>query len=386
MKTRAAVLAQMGKPRPYADTRPLVVEEVDLEGPGPREALVEVVAAGLCHSDLSVIDGTRPRPVPIVLGHEAAGIVRAVGPQVTEVRPGDHVVFSFVPSCGRCEYCTVGRPALCEPGNRANAAGVLLTGSTQFRRGPHERLHHHLGVSAFSQFTVAAVESLVRIDPDLPLERAALFGCAVITGVGAVVNTARVPAGSAVAVFGMGGVGLSAVMGAHAAGAHPIIAVDVIPAKLDLARRVGATHVVDARENDPVASIRDLTHGGAPYVFESVGSEQVLVQAYHATRRGGVTVAIGLPHPAKQLSVPAVSIVAEERTIAGSYMGSAVPCRDIPRFIRLHRAGLLPVERLLSRTITLEQLCEAFDALATGAAVRQVVRMTDGPAAAPSTG
>jgi alcohol dehydrogenase len=222
---------------------------------------------------------------------------------------------------------------------------------------------------------VAAQESLIRIDPEIPLEKAALFGCAVMTGVGAVVNTARVEPGMSVAVFGLGGVGLSVVMGAHLAGAYPIIAVDVRPEKLELARKAGATHGVNAQETDPVAAIRDLTGGGVHYAFESVGSERVLIQAYQATRRGGITIPIGLPHPERMFSVPAVSIVGEERTIKGSYMGSAVPRRDLPRFLALYQAGRLPVDLLLSRLIRLEEINEGFDALARGEVVRQVVRL-----------
>jgi alcohol dehydrogenase len=365
----------MGALRPYAESRPLQVEEVSVAPPGPGEVLVEVAAAGLCHSDLSVIDGSRPRPLPMVLGHEAAGIVREVGPGVEEVRAGDHVVFSFVPACGRCAYCAVGRPALCEPGARASTEGTLLGGGRRFADRNGAPLHHHLGVSAFSQYTVAAAGSVVPVDPALPLETAALFGCAVTTGVGAVVNTAQVPAGTAVAVFGLGGVGLSVVMGARAAGATPIVAVDLVPEKLARARALGASVVVDAREADPVEAIRDVTGGGAAYVFESVGNEAVLEQAYRATRRGGTTVAIGLPHPDRRLSVPAVSLAAEERTVRGSYMGSAVPRRDIPRFIAMHRAGLLPVERLLDARLRLEEINAGFDALAQGQVVRQVVRL-----------
>ncbi|RME44351.1 MAG: alcohol dehydrogenase, partial [Chloroflexi bacterium] len=232
----------------------------------------------------------------------------------------------------------------------------------------------HLGVSAFSQYTVVAQESLVKVDPDIPLGIAALFGCAVMTGVGAVVNTAQVRPGTSVAVFGMGGVGLSALMGARAAGAYPIVAVDVLEHKLELAREVGASHVVNAREGDPVEAIKEITRGGAEYTFESVGHEQVLIQAYHATARGGMTVTIGLPHPSRQFAVPAVSLVGEERTVKGSYMGSSIPRRDIPRFTAMYKAGLLPVEKLLTRTITLDEINEAFDALARGDAVRQVVR------------
>ncbi len=374
MKTQAAVLYEMEKPAPYAESKPLVIQEIELEGPGPGEVLVEVVGAGLCHSDLSVMDGSRPRVMPMVMGHEAAGIVREVGPGVHDLQPDDHVVFSFVPMCGRCIYCATGRPALCENGNRANVEGSLLDGSRHFHDPQGQALHHHLGVSAFSRYTVAAQESLIKIDPGVPLEKAALFGCAVITGMGAVVNTARVEPGMSVVVFGLGGVGLSAVMGARLAGAYPIVAVDILDSKLELAQKLGATHTVNARRDDPVVAVKDLTDGGAHYAFESVGNEQVLVQAYQATRRGGTTVTIGLPHPSRMFSVPAVGIVGEERTIKGSYMGSAVPRRDIPRFLALYQAGLLPVDLLLTRTIPLEQINEAFDALAKGEAVRQVVR------------
>jgi alcohol dehydrogenase len=228
-------------------------------------------------------------------------------------------------------------------------------------------------VSGFSQFTVAAQESLVKIDPSLPLVEAALFGCAVMTGVGAVVNTARVTSGSAVTVFGMGGVGLSAIMGARAIGAYPIVAVDRLDDKLKLAREVGATHTVNAVRDDPIAAIRELTQGGADYAFESVGSETVLIQAYESTRRGGSTITIGLPAPGKMFSVPAVGITLEERTIKGSYMGSSVPRRDIPRYIAMFQAGILPVDKLHTHTLRLEEINVGFDRLAQGQAVRQVI-------------
>lgn len=371
---RAAILYEMEKPAPYAQSKPLVVDEVTLERPGAGEVLVKVAGAGLCHSDLSTIDGSRPRQMPMVIGHEAAGIVEEVGSHVKDLRPGDHVVFSFVPMCGRCLYCATGRPALCERGAAANGAGTLLDGNRPFRDRQGRVLNHHLGVSAFSDHTIAAQESLIKVDPTIPLEKAALFGCAVMTGVGAVINTARVEPGTAVAIFGLGGVGLSAVMGAQLARAFPIVAVDVLDAKLELARKLGATHVINAKSGEPAQAVRDLTKGGAHYTFEAVGSERVLQQAYQATRRGGTTVTIGLPHPTRQFSVPAVGIVAEERTIKGSYMGSAVPRRDIPRFLELYQAGLLPVDLLLTRTIALDEINEAFDVLARGEAVRQVVR------------
>jgi len=373
MKTRAAVLYTMDHAPPYNASAPLVVEDLELDGPGAGEVLVELVGAGLCHSDLSVINGSRPRVMPMVMGHEASGVVREVGPNVYDLVEGDHVVFSFVPNCGHCVPCASGRAALCENGAEANTAGTLLSGAKRFKTADGEPLNHHLGVSAFSQLTVAAQESLVKIDKDVPLEKAALFGCGVMTGVGAVVNTAQVQAGYSVAVFGMGGVGLSAVMGARAVGAYPIIAVDLKDDKLQLAREVGATHTVNAAHNDSVEVIREITNGGAFYTFESVGNARVLVQAYQATGRGGTTISIGLPHPSKMFEIPAVSLVGEERTVKGSYMGSSVPRRDIPRYIAMYKAGILPVDKLHTHTLSLDEINTGFDRLATADAVRQVI-------------
>ena len=246
MKARAAVLHEIGLPRPYADSKPLHIEEIELAPPGRDELLVRIKAAGLCHSDLSVINGDRPRPMPMALGHEAAGIVEQVGEGTQGFEPGDHVALVFVPSCGRCGPCSEGRPALCEPGAAANAAGTLLGGGMRIT-GPHGKpVHHHVGVSAFAEYAVVSTRSAVKIDPDIPFDEAALFGCAVLTGVGAVVNTAKVFAGASVAVIGLGGVGLNAMLGCIMAGADRVIAIDMIDRKLDLARQLGATDVFNA--------------------------------------------------------------------------------------------------------------------------------------------
>ena len=374
MQTKAAILYEMGLPAPFGISEPLKIETVNLEGIGANEVLVEIAAAGICHSDLSVVDGSRPRVMPMVLGHEASGVVRETGANVTEFAVDDHVVFSFVPVCGHCKFCVAGRAALCERGAKANVAGTLLSGAQRFANAKEQVCHHHLGVSAFSQYTIAAQESLVKIDKNLSLETAALFGCAVMTGVGAVFNTAQVAAGTSVAVFGMGGVGLSAIMGAKAAGAFPIIAVDVLDEKLRLASEIGAAHTVNATNNDVTGVIKDLTNGGAQNVFESVGSAQVLQTAYNSTARGGTTITLGLPAPDKMLQIPAVSLVAEERTIKGSYMGSAIPRRDIPHYIALYQAGLLPVDKLHTHTLKLEDINYAFDRLAEAKAVRQIIK------------
>ncbi len=373
MKVRGAVLRTSGLPAPYAQSRPLSLETLTLDPPGAGELCVRVLAAGLCHSDLSVIDSSRPRPLPMVLGHEATGEVVEIGNGVHDFTVGDRVVFSFVPMCGHCDPCASGRPALCEPGALANTAGELLGGGRRWHDQDLADLRHHLGVSGFSEYTVVSARSAVRIDADLPPQIAALFGCAVMTGVGVVVNTARVQPGESVAVFGLGGVGLAALLGARAASAWPLIAVDVVPEKLALARELGASHCLNAREEDAAAAIREISKGGVQHAIESAGNEQVLAQAYAATRRGGTTLSVGLPPPQRMLSIPAVSLVAEERTLKGSYMGSAVPGRDIPRYIALFRNGLLPVDRLLTHTLSLEEINAGFDRMVEGTAIRQVV-------------
>jgi alcohol dehydrogenase len=372
MKIKAAVLREMGRPAPYAASRPLAVEELELAPPGPGEVLVRIAAAGLCHSDLSVINGSRPRAMPMALGHEAAGVVEECGEEVEDLAPGDHVVMVFVPSCGHCLPCMEGRPALCEPGAKANGAGTLLSGARRLRKDG-ETVHHHLGVSAFADHAVVSRRSLVKVDRGLPLEQAALFGCAVLTGVGAVVNTAKVRPGSSVAVVGLGGVGLNALLGAALAGAARIVAIDVLEDKLALARQLGATDAFDAKDAECAARVREATRGGVDYAFEMVGSVKAMDLAYRITRRGGETVSAGLSHPDHQFSLQHVSLVAEERTIKGSYVGSCVPLRDMPRYIALYRQGKLPVDRLLSETLRLDELNLGFDRLASGHTVRQVV-------------
>jgi len=368
---RGAVLREMGRPAPYAQSRPLEIRTLDLAGPGPDELLVRIRAAGLCHSDLSVIDGSRPRVIPMVLGHEASGEVVEAGAGAG-FAPGDRVVLTFVPSCACCAACLDGRAALCEPAAAANAAGELVGGGRRWGELDGVALHHHLGVSAFADHVVVSARSAVRVGPELPFEVAAVFGCAVLTGAGAALNAARVEVGDSVAVFGLGGVGFAALLAAVAAGATTIVAVDTVAAKLDLARELGATHAVPAGEG-AVAEVRAVTGGGARKVLETVGSERVLADAYAATRRGGITVTVGLPDPSRRLSIPALSLVTEERTLRGSYLGSSVPARDIPRFLTLHGAGRLPVERLLTHRLALDDINAGFDRLARGEAVRQVV-------------
>ena len=374
MKIQAAVLREIGRPTPYEQSRPLAIEDVELDAPGPGEVLVRIRAAGLCHSDLSVIDGNRPRPLPMVLGHEAAGVVEQVGEGVTSLARGDHVVAAFVPSCGHCGPCAASRPALCEPGFSANSAGTLLSGSRRLHDAQGD-VHHHLGVSGFADHAVLAANSLVRVPADLPFAEAALFGCAVITGVGAVVNTAAMPRGSTVAVVGLGGVGLASLLAARMLEAPHIVAIDMNDAKLAVARQFGATATVNAADPQAAEQARDLTGGGVAFAFEMAGAARALELAYRITRRGGTTVSAGLSHPDQRFSLLHLGLVAEERTLKGSYLGSCVPSRDIPRYIDWYRAGKLPVNRLLSERIRLEDINGAFDRLAAGASIRQVVEI-----------
>jgi alcohol dehydrogenase len=372
MKVMAAVLRRMGVAPPYASSRPLTIETVELDAPGPQEVLVRIAAAGLCHSDLSAINGDRPRPMPMVLGHEAAGIVASVGAEIDDLEPGDHVVTVFMPSCGHCVPCAEGKPALCEPGAVANSRGELLAGTRRLHTSG-ERINHHLGCSTFADHAVVARRSLVKIDRDLPLAEAALFGCAVLTGVGAVVNSVVVRAGQTVAVVGLGGVGLSALLAAVTSGAAQVIAVDLSNDKLTLARSLGATATVNARDDGAIEEVRALTRGGADFVFEMAGSVRALECAYRMTRRGGTTVTSGLPPPDAALAVPVANLVVEERTLKGSYIGTSVPVRDVTRYIALYRSGRLPIDRLITGRLRLDDINLGFDRLLDGSAVRQLI-------------
>lgn len=372
MKCRAAVLHEMGSALPYANSKPIRIEEIELDPPGSGEVLVKIAAAGLCHSDLSVVNGSRPRPLPMVIGHEAAGVVEEIGSGVTGLEKGDHVVFVFVPSCGACVPCSEGRPALCEPGAAANVAGTLLGNQRRIRLNG-EYVTHHVGVSCFAEYAVVSQHSLVKVHKGLPLDQAALFGCAVITGVGAVANTAEMKMGSSAVVVGLGGVGLAALLGAIAAGARKTVAVDLLQSKLDIAKDLGADYVIRADDPDVVAKVKEFTNGGGDNAFECVGSEKAMELAYALTRRGGTTVSSGLSDPSKSFAIQHVNLVAEERTIKGSYLGSCVPKRDIPDYIEMFETGGLPVDKLMSEKISLDEVNAGFDKLASGETVRQLI-------------
>lgn len=373
MKIRAAVLHQMGKERPYDKSKPLAIEEVELKKPEAGELLVKIHAAGLCHSDLSVIDGNRPRQVPMVLGHEASGEVVELGEGVSGITVGDHVVFSFMPICGHCMPCMTARPALCENGVAANNKGVLLGDGIRLFDHQQKHIHHHMGVSGFAEYAVVSRKSVVAIDKTLPFDIAALFGCAVMTGVGAVINTAKLMLGQSVLITGLGGVGFAALLGALASGASKVIVADINKDKLEKALELGAHEAVDSSNENALENIKDITKGGVDVGFEFAGVVQALEFTYNATARGGKTVTAGLPHPSKTMQISPVKLVAEERTLQGSYIGSCIPARDIPSYIALYQSGRLPVDKLMTHQLKLNEVNEGFERLAKGEAIRQIV-------------
>lgn len=362
---RGAVLDQIGAPRPYAASRPLAVVDLELAPPGPGELLVRIEAAGVCHSDLSVVDGNRVRPVPMLLGHEAAGIVAEVGPGVDAVAPGQRVVLTFLPRCGYCAACATGGLAPCEPGSAANAAGTLLGGGIRLSRDGRP-VYHHLGVSAFATHAVVSQASVVAVPDDVPPAVAALLGCAVLTGGGAVLNVGRPAPGQTVAVVGLGGVGMAAVLTALTYADVEVVAVDRLPEKLSAATTLGAHRALS-----PQQAVDEGLR--AQVVIEAAGHPAALQTAIELTAPGGRTITVGLPPPDARISLSPLGLVAEGRSLIGSYLGSAVPTRDIPRFVALWRAGRLPVQALQSSTIGLADINAAMDQLAEGTAVRQLI-------------
>jgi Zn-dependent alcohol dehydrogenase len=355
--------------------RPLVLrEDVEVDEPRAGEVRIRVAACGVCRSDLSMQDGTMPIPLPAVLGHEASAVVEAVGDGVTDLASGDHVVVSWVPQCGACFFCRRGQPQLCQTSDVVLLAGGQLDGSPRLRLDGAP-LFQMSGAGTFSEVTVIPATAAVRIPDDLPLDVAALLGCAVLTGVGAALNTAAVAPGDAVAVVGCGGVGLNVVQGARIAGAATIVAVDVNPAKLTAARAFGATAVVDASKVDPVNAVRDLTgQRGADVAFEALGMGATIHQAVDMTRRGGQAVLVGIPRLDVMLSLPAMlGVVLQERTIRGCWYGSSDIRRDIPRLVQLYRDGSLLLEELVSRRIELSEVNDAFDAMKGGEVTRSVI-------------
>lgn len=355
---RAAVARQAGQP--------LSVEEIDLAEPGPHEVLVRMAASGVCHSDLSVQNGTIPFMFPTVLGHEGAGVVEAIGEAVTRVRPGDHVVLTWMPPCRRCFWCLAGQPMLCENGLAAVLGGNYASvDGTPLVRG--------LGTATFGERTLVPEGGAVPIDRSIPLELAALVGCALTTGIGAVWNTAELRPGTSVAVIGCGGVGLSVIQGARLAGASLIVAVDPVPAKLEMAKSFGAAVGVDGAADVP-AAVREVTGGrGADTVFEVVGRPETIRTAFDATRRGGTVVLVGAGSASAQVTFNAMELFLDAKTVKGCVYGSADPDRDFPVLVDAIRSGAVDAESLVTRRIALDEINDAFAAMEAGAVARSVI-------------
>jgi S-(hydroxymethyl)glutathione dehydrogenase/alcohol dehydrogenase len=363
---RAAVLRAVNEP--------LSVEEVELADPGSGEVVVRLHASGVCHSDWNVVSGATPNPFPVVLGHEGAGVVEAVGEGVAAVAEGDHVVLSWLPACGRCFFCAQGRPALCEHAMEGMFEGTLPNGALRLSQDG-DALYHYSFLSTFAERCIVPEECCVPIRADAPLDVAALVGCAVMTGVGAAINRARVEPGSAVAVFGAGGVGLSVVLGARLAGAATVVAVDPVALKRDLAFDLGATHAVDPAGEDAVAALRELTDGrGVDYAFDAAGAPGVVAQAYDGVRRGGMLVCIGIPPVGAEAKLPGPSLPRDEKIVTGSFYGSCRPHVDMPLLLDLFMDGRLPLDKLVTRTYSLEEINDAFAAMNAGEVARAVIR------------
>ncbi len=363
IRFRGALLGASGLPRPYAQSRPLDIVELELPDPGPGELLVRIRAASLCRSDLSVVTGARPWPLPMVIGHEAAGRVEKIGAGVKNAAPGDEVVLVYLPQCGACARCRAGQPWLCETGVAANRKGELLTGGTRLtHRG--RPVHHHMGLAAFAEYALVAEASAIRIPRDVPPQDACVFGCAVLCGAGTALNTAAVGAGQSVAVIGLGAVGLAAILGAKSAGASRIAAVDRLEAKLALARTLGATEVVLPE---------DAPRGAFDHAIECSGTLEGFELAMALAHRGGKVTTLGLPGPDVTHALRLAPLVADGLTVQGSYLGSCITRRDVPRFIDLYRDGKFPAASLVSHRIRLEELNQALDRLAEVQALRQVI-------------
>ena len=362
MKTKCAVL--------YEPNTPLVVETLDLDDPKDDEVAVRMAGAGVCYSDYHVMKGEWTMPLPMVLGHEAAGVVEKVGSRVSRVKPGDHVVLNFRPNCGTCRHCTVGRPVLCS--GVETPRWFMFDGTVRLHKGEQD-VHHFTRTASFSELAVVPESGAVPIRKDMPLDKASLVGCAIMTGVGAVTNTAKVTPGSSVLVIGCGGVGLNVIQGAALAGADRIIAVDTLQNKLSYAREFGATDTLIASEGDVVERVIDLTNGGVDYAFEAIGNTKTILQAYEATGLGGLTVVVGMAPENDEVHINALSLPRTERAIMGSWYGSARPWVDFPRLVDLYMSGKLKIDQMVSRTYGLDEINEAYEALDHGEVARSII-------------
>ena len=350
----------------YGVGQPLVIEELNIEEPQVGEVLIKTGASGVCHSDLHFMEGSWMFPTPVVLGHESAGIAEKVGPGVTNVKPGDRVVIAFVASCGTCDRCVTGRPNLCSNASPMGRPGrISKDGSPVFQ---------FASMGAFAEQQLVDAKACVHVPDGVPLEVACLVGCSVMTGVGAAINTARVEPGSSVFVIGAGGVGLNVIQGCAIAGAGIIVAVDMADNKLELAKQFGATHTLNAgKEENLVKAVKKLTGGGADYAFECIGLGKMVEQAFRALRKGGTALVVGVARGEDQTSLKTASITFEEKTLTGSYYGSARPREDFPRLIALYQAKKLKLDELITRTYGIDEAAQAFADLEAGRNARGVI-------------
>jgi S-(hydroxymethyl)glutathione dehydrogenase/alcohol dehydrogenase len=352
--------------------KPVVVEDVTVESPRRDEVMIKMKACGVCHSDLSATNGTIPMPPPLVLGHEAAGIVEEVGEGVTEVAAGDLVVVSWVPMCGKCRYCASGRPQLCDVG--ARTAFTLQDGTSRLTDSSGNALNHFAGVAVMAEYATVHRDNVIKIDPEIPATGAALVGCAVMTGVGAALNTARVEPGSTCAVFGAGGIGLNTIQGCAVAGAEKIIAVDMEDKKLEFAREFGATHTINPKtDGDAVAKIHELTGGGTDYSFECIGLPATVEQSYNAIAKGGTAVVVGVSKPTDTVTIPTFLLPFQEKVLTGSMYGGARPRVDFPRLLDLYKANRLKLDELVTATYSIDDAARAFEDLEKGVNARGVI-------------
>jgi S-(hydroxymethyl)glutathione dehydrogenase/alcohol dehydrogenase len=352
----------------YEENTPLVVEDIEIEDPKQGEVLVKVVAAGVCHSDLSFMEGRWKVKMPRVMGHEGAGIVEKIGPGVASVQPGDHVIFSWVGSCGYCRNCSRGKPYMCSN----TPLTTMPDGTTRFRKGDVV-LYHSTGISSFAEYTVVHEMSIVKIRDDVPLDKAALVSCGVLTGISAVFNAAKVELGSTVAVFGCGGVGLNVIQGARMTGATMIVGVDRLDNKLEMAKEFGATHVINSASEDPVQKIKELTGLGVDYAFEVVGIPEVTVQAYDSTEANGMTIMLGMPPLRAPLTLNTLGLFLG-KTVKGAYFGQSHFRIEMPALLDLYMEGRLKLDELISRTYPLEGINDAFEAMKRGEVARSVIK------------
>lgn len=360
-----AVLERSDAARPYTESKPITISEVTLSAPGPGEVLVRMTAAGVCHSDLSVVNNNRPRPLPMLLGHEAAGVVEEVGTGVSKVQVGDHVVMTFLPRCGECASCKTNGRMPCEKGSESNSKGSLVSGSRHLVRNG-QSIQHHLGVSGFATHAVVSELSVVPVGSDVPADIAAIFGCAILTGGGAILNEIDPSPEDSIAVVGLGGVGMSAIITAAALGVKEIVGVDMQPEKAAIAKKLGATEAFSPEE---------IERSGRRFnaVVEAAGHPKAFETAYKITAPGGLTVTVGLPAPGTTAGIDPLVLTSEARRVHGSYLGSSVPSVDIPKYEKLWREGKLNADGLISSHIKLEDINLAMENLAAGTALRQII-------------